>query len=58
MPKYLVEVILVVNAEDPDEARKIADYIIDIPIPDKEIESKIESFRIEEIVQITNQKPR
>ena len=58
MPKYLVEIILVVNAKDPDEARKIADYIIDLPIPDKEIENKIESQRCEEIVEITNQKPR
>jgi len=58
MPKYLVEIVLVVNAKDSDEARKIADYIIDLPIPDKEIESKIESFRCEEIVQITDQKPR
>ncbi|MBT0160866.1 MAG: hypothetical protein ACQXXG_09745 [Candidatus Bathyarchaeia archaeon] len=58
MPKYLVEIILIVNAKDPDEARKIADYIVDIPIPDKEIENKIESLRYEEIVQIPNQKPR
>jgi hypothetical protein len=58
MPKYLVEIILIVNAKDPDEARKIADYIIDLPIPDKEIENKIESLRYEEIVQITNPKPR
>jgi len=58
MPKYLVEIILIVNAKDPDEARKIADYIIDLPIPDKEVESKIESLRCEEIVQIPNQKPR
>jgi len=58
MPKYLVEIILIVNAKDADEARKIADYIIDLPIPDSEIENKIESLRCEEIVQITNQKPR
>jgi len=58
MPKYLMEIILVVNAKDPDEARKIADYIIDLPIPDKEIENKIETMRIEEIVQIANQKLR
>ena len=58
MPKYLVEIILVVNAKDSDEARKIADYIIDLPISDKEIENKIETMRCEEIVQITNQKPR
>jgi len=58
MPKYLVEIILVVNAKDLDEAKKIADYLVDIPIPDKEIENKIESLRYEEIVQITNQKPR
>ena len=58
MPKYIVEIILVVNAKDSDEVRKIADYIIDLPIPDKEIENKIESLRYEEIVQIPNQKPR
>jgi len=58
MPKYLVEIILVVDAKAPEEARKIADYIIDLPIPDKEIENKIESLRCEEIVQIANQKLR
>jgi len=58
MPKYLVEIILVVNAKDSDEARKIADYIIDIPIPDSQIENAIESLRCEEIVQVTDQKPR
>jgi len=52
MPKYLVEIILVVNAENPDEARKIADYIIDISIPDSKIEKAIESFRYEEIVEV------
>jgi len=56
MPKYLVEIILVVDAKDSDEARKIADYIIDLPIPDKEIENKIETMRVEEIVQIPNPK--
>jgi len=56
MPKYLVEIILVVKAINSEEARKIADYIIDIPIPDKEIENKIESLRYEEIVQIPNPK--
>jgi hypothetical protein len=58
MPKYLVEIILIVSARDLDEARRVADYIIDIPIPDKEIENKIETLRCEEIVQIPNQKPR
>ncbi len=57
MPNYLIEIILVVQAKNP-EARKIADYIIDMPISDKEIENKIESLRCEEIVEITNQKPR
>jgi hypothetical protein len=57
MPKYLVEIILVVGAKDSDEARKIADYIIDLPIPDKEIENKMESLRREENGQIANQKP-
>jgi hypothetical protein len=54
MPKYLVEIILVVKAKNPQEARKIADYIIDLPIPDKNIENKIETMRYEEIVQIKN----
>jgi len=54
MPKYLVEIILIVEAENPQEARKIADYIIDLPIPDKKIENKIETLRYEEIVQIKN----
>jgi len=54
MPKYLVEIILVISAKDSDEARKIADYIIDIPIPDGKIENAIESLRYEEIVQIKN----
>jgi len=54
MPKYLIEIILIVNAKDSDEARKIANYIIYISIPDKEIENKIETMRIEEIVQIPN----
>jgi len=58
MPKYLVEIILIVNAKNPEEARKIADYILDIPIPDSKIENKIESLRYEEIVQVKNQKPR
>jgi hypothetical protein len=58
MPKYLVEIILIMDAKDSDEARKIADYIIDLPLPDREIENKIETMRVEEIVQIANQKPR
>jgi hypothetical protein len=58
MPKYLVEIILIVQTKDSDEARKIADYIIDLPIPDKEIENKIETMRVEEIVPISDQKPR
>jgi len=58
MPKYLVEIILVVNAKDSGGARKIADYIIDLPSPDNEIENKIETMRIEEIAQVTDQKPR
>ena len=54
MPKYLVEIILVVDAKNQEEARKIADYIIGLPIPDKKIENAIESLRYEEIVQIEN----
>jgi len=52
MPKYLVELILIVEAETTEEARRIADYVIDIPIPDKKIENKIETLRYEEIVEI------
>jgi len=55
MPKYLVEIILVINAENADEAKRIANYILDLPIPDKEVENAIESLRYEEIVQITKQ---
>jgi len=54
MPKYLIEIILVVEAENPQEARKIADYILNLPIPDKNIEKAIETMRYEEIVQIKN----
>jgi hypothetical protein len=52
MPKYLVEIILIVEAKNPEEARKIADYIIDIPIPQRKIENAIETLRYEEIVEI------
>jgi hypothetical protein len=52
MPKYLVEIILIVEAKNPQEARKIADYIIDLPIPDSKIENAIQSLRYEEIVEI------
>lgn len=55
MPRYLVEIILVVNAENADEAKRIANYILDLPIPDKEVENAIESLRYEEIFQITKQ---
>jgi hypothetical protein len=54
MPKYLIEIILAVETKNPQEARKIADYIIDLPIPDKKIENAIETLRYEEIVQIKN----
>jgi hypothetical protein len=56
MPKYLVEIILVADAKDFEEARKIVDYIVDIPIPDSKIENKMEAMRVEEIVQIKNEK--
>jgi len=52
MPKYLVELILIVEAETTEEARKIADYIVSLPIPDKKIKNKIETLRYEEIVEI------
>jgi hypothetical protein len=54
MPKYLIEIILVVEAKNPQEARKIADYILNLPIPDKKIENAIETMRYEEVVQIKN----
>jgi hypothetical protein len=54
MPKYLIEIILVVEAKNPQEARKIADYILNLPIPDPNIESAIETMRNEEVVQIKN----
>ena len=54
MPKYLIEIILVVEAKNPQEARKIADYILNLPIPDKKIENAIETMRYEEIVHIKN----
>jgi hypothetical protein len=58
MPKYLIEMILVVEAKNPQEARKIADYIPNLPIPDPDIEKVIETMRYEEIVEITDRKPR
>ncbi|MEM3641474.1 MAG: hypothetical protein QXU45_09600 [Candidatus Bathyarchaeia archaeon] len=54
MPKYLIEIILVVGAKNPQEARKIADYILNLPISDPKIENAIETMRYEEIVQIKN----
>jgi hypothetical protein len=54
MPKYLIEIILVVEAKNPQEARNIADYILNLPIPDKKIENAIETMRYEEVVQIKN----
>jgi hypothetical protein len=58
MPKYLVEITLIVKAKNPNEAQKIADYIVNVPISDSKIENKIESLRYEEIVQIPNHKPQ
>jgi hypothetical protein len=51
MPKYLVEIILIVEAENTTKARTIANRIIDMELP-SEIEKVIESFRCEEITQI------
>jgi len=56
MPKYLIEIVLIVEAQNPQEAKKIADHIINTPIPDKKIENAIESLRYEEIVTIQNPK--
>ena len=56
MPKYLIEIILVVEAKNPQEARKIADYILNLPIPDSNVENAIETIRYEEVVQIKNPK--
>jgi len=58
MPKYLVEIILIVKAKNPDEARKIADYIIDLLIPDKNIENAIETMRYEELSKSKTQEPK
>jgi hypothetical protein len=52
MPKFLVELILVVEAKSLKEARKIADYIVNMPIPKSEIENAIEIMRCEEIVEV------
>jgi hypothetical protein len=52
MPKYLVELILIVEAKNPEEAKRIADYIVNLPIPDSKIENAIETLRYEEIVEI------
>jgi len=52
MPKYLIEMVLIVEAKNRSEARKVADYILDIKITDKETENMIESFRYEEIVKV------
>ena len=52
MPKYLVELILIVESETTEEARKIADYIVNLPIPNSKIENAIETMRYEEIVEI------
>jgi hypothetical protein len=54
MPTYLIEIILVVEAKNPQEARKIADYVLNLPIPDQKIENAIETMRYEEVVQIKN----
>jgi hypothetical protein len=56
MPKYLIEIILVVEAKNPQEARNIADYILNLPIQDQKIENAIETMRYEEIVQIKNKR--
>jgi hypothetical protein len=51
MPKYLVELVLIVKAKDSSKAKEIADYIVNIKLPSK-IENAIESFRCEEIAEI------
>jgi hypothetical protein len=56
MPKYLIEIILVVEAKNPQGARNIADYILNLPIQDQKIENAIETMRYEEIVQIKNKR--
>lgn len=52
MPKYLVELVLVVEAKNRSEVKKVADYVLDIEITDKELENMIESFRYEEIIKV------
>jgi hypothetical protein len=54
MPKYLVEIILVVKAKTPQEAKKNRRLHHRLPIPDKNIENAIKTMRYEEIVQIEN----
>jgi hypothetical protein len=51
MPKYLVELVLIVKAKDSRKAKEIADYIVNTKLPSK-IENAIESFRCEEITEI------
>lgn len=51
MPKYLVELVLIVEAENTAKAKAIANRIIDMKLP-SEIEETIESFRYEEITEI------
>jgi hypothetical protein len=51
MPRYLVELVLIVDAENTSKVKAIADRIIDMKLP-SEIEETIESFRYEEITEI------
>ena len=56
MPKYLVEIILVKGAKNPQEARKRADDSVNRPRPNPNVENAIETMRYEEVVQIKNPK--
>jgi len=51
MPKYLVELVLIIKAKDSSKAKEIADYFVNTRLPSR-IQNAIESFRCEEITEI------
>ncbi|MDI6905234.1 MAG: hypothetical protein QMD13_07095 [Candidatus Bathyarchaeia archaeon] len=51
MPKYLVELVLVVEAKNLNDVKEITDHIVNMELPSK-IDQAIESFRYEEITEI------
>ena len=48
---WLVELVLVVEAENINKVKEIADHIINVELPSK-IDEAVESFRYEEITEI------